>query len=222
VIARFISGRFLWICGILAAASLSGEVAAEPSRTPPDARSTPVTRQEVWQVVAAELRERGLTEPQWPRVEDLDMPGALPALAGRKLRVSSVCWDQSLRRTQFRLQCGESGDCLPFLVYLHDVYLQPGVLHNARRDPETVAASWRAVPCGSRPFDPVAAASLKPAVRAGDRALAVFAAEGLRMAASVTCLERGREGEVIRVRTQDGHIFRARVSGPARLEALPQ
>jgi hypothetical protein len=221
VIARFISGRFLWVCGILAAASLSGELAAEPSRTPPDARSTPVTRQEVWQAVAAELRERGLTKPRWPRVEDLDMPGALPALAGRKLRVSSVCWDRSLRRTQFRLQCGEAGECLPFLVYLHDMYLQPVDLHNSRRENETVAASWRAVPCGSRPLDPVAA-SLKPAVRAGDRAMAVFAGEGLRMAASVTCLERGREGEVIRVRTQDGHIFRARVAGPARLEALPQ
>jgi flagella basal body P-ring formation protein FlgA len=42
------------------------------------------------------------------------------------------------------------------------------------------------------------------------------------MTASVTCLERGRQGEVIRVRAPDGHIFRARISGPALLEALPQ
>lgn len=32
------------------------------------------------------------------------------------------------------------------------------------------------------------------------------------MTAIVTCLERGREGQVIRVRSQDGHIFRARIS----------
>jgi flagella basal body P-ring formation protein FlgA len=50
----------------------------------------------------------------------------------------------------------------------------------------------------------------------------VFVSSGFRMTASVTCLERGREGEIIRVRGLDGHIFRARVSGPALLEALPQ
>jgi flagella basal body P-ring formation protein FlgA len=59
-------------------------------------------------------------------------------------------------------------------------------------------------------------------VRAGDRAVAVFLTNRLRMTASVTCLEHGREGEVIRVRSQDGHIFRARISGPALLEVLPQ
>jgi flagella basal body P-ring formation protein FlgA len=62
----------------------------------------------------------------------------------------------------------------------------------------------------------------KPVLRAGDRATAVFLSNRLRMAASVTCLERGREGEVIRVRSQDGRVFRARISGPARLEVLPQ
>jgi hypothetical protein len=213
VIARFICGRLLLVCGILAAASLSGELAAEPSRTPLDSRFAPVTRREVWQAVVAELCAQGLTEPQWPRVEDLDLPGALAARAGRRLRVSSSCWDEGPQRTQFRLECGDPGDCLPFLVYLRD----------SRRDDESVAASWRAGSCGPGPLSRHPAADWrKPAVRAGDRAVAVLAAGGLRMAASVTCLERGREGEVIRVRTQDGHIFRARISGPARLEALPQ
>jgi flagella basal body P-ring formation protein FlgA len=49
----------------------------------------------------------------------------------------------------------------------------------------------------------------------------VFVSSRLRLTASVTCLERGREGEIIRVRSQDGRVFRARISGPARLEALP-
>ncbi len=31
---------------------------------------------------------------------------------------SSRCWDEGPRRTQFRLECGEPGQCLPFLVYL--------------------------------------------------------------------------------------------------------
>ena len=59
-------------------------------------------------------------------------------------------------------------------------------------------------------------------LRAGDRAMAVFLSNRLRMTANVTCLERGREGEIIRVRSQDGRVFRARISGPGRLEALPQ
>jgi len=65
-------------------------------------------------------------------------------------------------------------------------------------------------------------ASPKPAVLAGDWARAVFLSHGLRVTASVTCLERGRAGEIIRVRSPDGHVFRARISGPASLEALPQ
>jgi len=59
-------------------------------------------------------------------------------------------------------------------------------------------------------------------LRVGDRATAVFLSSRLRMTANVICLERGREGAVIRVRSQDGHVFRARISGSARVEALPQ
>jgi len=54
------------------------------------------------------------------------------------------------------------------------------------------------------------------------RATAVFASDRVRIAASVTCLERGREGEVIRVRVRMGKFF-ARAS-PAQLgwKRLPQ
>ena len=76
-------------------------------------------------------------------------------------------------------------------------------------------------PSHPAPEAPVKALA-KPAVRAGDRATAVFLSARLRISASVTCLERGREGEVIRVRGEDGQVFRARISGPALLEAVPQ
>lgn len=62
----------------------------------------------------------------------------------------------------------------------------------------------------------------QPTMRAGDQATAVLRSERLRISARVTCLERGREGEVIRVRNQDGEVFRARISGPALVEALAQ
>ena len=203
---------FVLVFAIAAGSPLSARLSAEESRTPADTRPTPVTRQEVWQAVVAELRQRGLPEPQLPRIEDLDLPVALPALAGRKLRVSSACWDEGPERTQFRLECGEPGQCLPFLAYVH--------VQN--RDAGTRAGSCR-LEAPSRPAPEAPVKPLeKPAVRAGDRATAVFLSARLRISASVTCLERGREGEVIRVRNEDGQIFRARISGPALLDAVPQ
>jgi hypothetical protein len=215
--ARFIFARFLFAFAIAAGSLLSTELSAEESRTPPNPPPTPVTRQEVWQAVAAELRERGLAEPQLPRVEDLDLPVALPALAGRKLRVSSECWDAGPRRTQFLLQCGQPGQCLPFLVY---------VRASANADARARGGSCR-LGSGSRLVSKASPNSTPqptppPTVRNGDRATAVFLADRMRMTASVTCLERGLEGEVIHVRGPDGHVFRARISGPALLEALPQ
>jgi hypothetical protein len=195
---------------IATSAAFSSKLSAEPLRDP---RPDTVTRQEVWQAIVTDLDTRGLSQPQWPRVEDLDMPAALPALAGRRLRVLSACWDEGPRRTQFRLECGAPGECLPFLVYVGE-----GAGGDAN-----VSAGAQAASCRLAQMPRLApAVALKPAVRPGDRARAVFVANGLRMTASVTCLERGREGEVIRVRALDGHIFRARISGPALLEALPQ
>jgi len=203
---------FIFVFAIAAGSLLSARLSAEEARTPADTGPTPVTRQEVWQAVVAELRRRGLSEPQLPQIEDLDLPFALPALAGRQLRVSSACWDEGPERTQFRLECGEPGQCLPFLAYVH--------VQN--RDAGARAGSCRQEsPSRPAPEAPVKALA-KPAVRAGDRATAVFLSARLRISASVTCLERGREGEVIRVRNEDGQVFRARISGPALLEAVPQ
>ena len=124
----------------------------------------------------------------------------------------SACWDERPERTQFRLECGVPGACLPFLVYL-----PWKARYQGDPNPGTHVPSCRQV-SGARPPE----AAPKPAIRPGDRARAVFLSAGLRMTASVICLDRGREGEVIRVRAGAGHIFRARVSGPGMLDALPQ
>jgi hypothetical protein len=181
-------------------------------------------RQEVWKMVVTELRKKGFSDQQLPRAGDLDMPMTLPSLAGekpgQKLRVASVCWDDGPRRTQFRLECSASGECLPFLVYLRSeipAEVPSEVLGSTDRHPEAWFESCRLPSSHPAPVD-----SARLDVRQGDRATAVFVTTRLRMTASVTCLERGREGEVIRVRAADGHVFRARVSGPNRLEALPQ
>lgn len=226
MIARLICVRiFAFALVIAVVVPLPSALAAEESGAPSGSRPTPITRQEVWQAVVAELRRRGLAESQMPRVADLDMPIAQPALAGRTLRVASTCWDAGPLRTQFRLECGVPGHCLPFLVYIHN---------SVRKSLDPHAESCR-ITTGSRPSP---GASLKPVLktnsqsasqpaslptmRPGDPARAVFLSNGFRMSASVTCLERGREGEIIRVRSPDGHVFRARISGPSLLDVLPQ
>jgi Chaperone for flagella basal body P-ring formation len=170
---------------------------------------TPVTKDEVWQAVVTELGQRGLSEDQLPRPEDIELPAAVPAAVGRALRVSTVCWDQDLGRAQVRLECREAGQCLPFLAYIR-----------AAR-PELRGVASTSCQAGSR-SRPAHAVSHKAVVRAGDRATVVFRGSRLRLTAAVICLERGAEGDIIRVRNQDGAIFRARVSAPALLEALSQ
>jgi hypothetical protein len=191
--------------------------AGEDPAVRPNQRVTPVTRQEVWQAVAAKLREQGISEPEMPRIEDLDLPVALPAVAGRRLQVSSACWDEGPQRAQFRLECGEMGQCLPFLVYVHGHAIDAGG-RDALAKTGPCRLQSESHPAPEAPLKPLP----QPAVRAGDKATAMFVSDRLRITVSVTCLERGREGEVIRVRNQDGEIFRARISGPALLEALPQ
>ncbi|MGA8540347.1 MAG: flagella basal body P-ring formation protein FlgA [Terriglobales bacterium] len=212
--------RLILVCSLFAFEIAAGSLLAAPlfaqdSAPPPDARPGPVTRLEVWQAVVAELRDRGLKEPQLPRMEDLDLPVALPALAGRHLRVASACWDEGPDRAQFRLECSEPGQCLPFLVYVRG----EGKSNAGARTGLCGLAPDAHPPLGSR-LAPKAAP--KPAMRAGDRGTAVYVSDRLRITASVTCLERGGEGDVIRVRNQDGEVFRARISGPALLEAVPQ
>ena len=244
-----IFARRLLVCGIVAGTWMSAALRAEENHPLPEA-ATPVTRQEVWRAVAAELRSRGLTDEQLPHIEDLDLPLAVPALAGRTLRVSSACWDAGPRHTQFRLECGAPGQCLPFLAYLrepvrdttrdtvgNDPVDNVSTDYDATHDDVAASVGSCRVSSGSRPATEAASNALpgavtkpvtkppskllsEPMVRAGERATTVFLADGLRVIASVTCLERGREGEVIRVRGVDGRVFRARVSGPARLEAV--
>jgi len=205
--------------GALLSSGLFPKLSAEDLRSSTAPSSAAMTRQEVWRAVVTDLGHRGLAQQQLPQAEDLDVPVALPALAGRKLRVLSACWDEGPRRTQLRLECGTPAECLPFLVYLHQAY--PGNGGGTRNGNGDAGQQEESCRPASGPV-PVPRAMSPPMVRPGDRARAVFLGNGLRMTASVTCLERGRRGEVIRVRAVDGHIFRARISGPALLEALPR
>jgi hypothetical protein len=177
------------------------------------------TQQEVWRAVAVELRKEGLKEKQLPPIDGLELPAALPALGGRMLRVASACWDKVPQRTQFRLECSASEECLPFLVFLSDPFRDR--LNEHLGDSASSNSGGHAELCRLAPSH-TAVNSSKPVVRAGDRATVVFHAARLRMTASVICLERGGAGEVIHARGPDGHVFRVRISGPGELEALSQ
>jgi len=103
---------------------------------------------------------------------------------------------------RFQLACAERGACLPFLAYAR------------------IGVSVPAPSCGIDGNVRAGAAVPAPAVRPGERATAVLVAAGLHMTASVTCLERGGPGEIVFVRGREGRIFRARVAGPGKVEAM--
>jgi len=169
---------------------------------------TPVSRDEVRNAIAAELRARGVPGDELPQVADVDLPATIPAAAGRSIRVTASCWDSNLSRAQFRLECREPGQCLPFLAYVR-----------ANPSSRLVGPSCQGTTSVRRSSSN--AAARKAVVRAGDRATVVYHGTSMRLTSVVTCLDRGAEGDVIRVRNQDGHVFRARVSTANLLEALP-
>jgi hypothetical protein len=215
------------ITGGFVVGSLLVSVLAQTETRTPGMPPTPATRQNVWHAIVADLHGRGRVGAELARPEDLDLPASLPALESFNLQVRSACWDEVPARAKFRLECGAPGQCLPFLVYLRSTDNTP---NNAR--PAGVSAdvgpaleTCRTLSADRKPVRPLnqtRGRTTKPTLRPGDRATAVFLADNLRMSATVTCLDRGSEGEVIRVRNQNGQIFRARISGPAMLEALAQ
>lgn len=186
---------------ICVATGLSYTLAAQNR---PDSRF-PVDARQVALEVAGEMRALGLAGEFVPQPADIELPLAVPARAAHTLRVAQLCWDANPHRVRARIECREAGACLPFLAYARTAAVPP--LPNCRASAPHAAKS-----AGERP--PIA-------VRPGERATAVFEAAGLRMSAPVTCLERGAMGETVHVRGPGGIVFRARITSPARLEALP-
>jgi len=203
------AGGWLTFCSRIVKASslaavLSGcLVSAQDARAP----MTPVSKDEVRNAIAADLRARGVPGDELPPADDIELPAAVPAAAGHSLRVAASCWDSSLARAQFRIECREAAQCLTFFAYVR--WAPPAG--------RLVGQSCQ----GSANVRRANSAARKAVVRPGDRATVVFQGTRMRLTSVVTCLDRGAEGDVIRVRNQDGHISRARVSTANLLEALP-
>jgi flagellar basal body P-ring formation chaperone FlgA len=200
VIAVPISRRTLLMIGLIASfAQAQGAGGA----------LTLITKEEVSRTLAVELRARGVPGDELPHSDDIELPAAVPAAEGRSLRIVASCWDATPSRAQFRMECKQSGDCLPFLIYVRS--REPGF------SAHTVGQACQAGTTVTH-----SAGQRKPVVRTGDRVAVVYRSSRMRLSTVVTCLDRGAEGDVIRVRNQDGHIFRARISSATLLEALPQ
>lgn len=166
----------------------------------------PITKTEVLGVFSAHLRARGVAEEQFPHLNEIELPASIPAAPDRALRLVSACWNAKVGRAQLRLECSDTGQCVPFLAYV-------------RSTTSPFEAAIGACP-GASPSRTLRHPPRKPVLLAGDRATVVYSSGHMRLTAVVTCLERGAEGDVIRVRNQDGRTFRARIASPALLEAI--
>jgi hypothetical protein len=168
---------------------------------------TPVSQEEVWQKVISDLAMKGASHDPLPQREDLEIPVIPMAIVPRSLHIASACWEEKRDRVMLRVEC-EHRACNPFIAYVH-----------ARKEMFD-AAGISVSDCRARPKGFAIAEPVLAAVRPGQHATVVFLGSRLRVSTEVTCLERGSEGEVIRVRNQEGAVFRARVSGPGTLQAL--
>lgn len=219
-------GRFVLRSLVFFAILRAAPLLAEPAHPPPSLSSTTDALTDgqttVWQAVVAEFRHRNLIGPQWPQIDDLEL-AASESANSHPLRVTSLCWDKRAQRVQLRLECEEAGQCLPFLAYVRrDQSLEQLERDGSGHDFEHSGLPVRLDICGTSSGSRSLPIPKKAAIQPGDQAAVFFQAEGLRMTASVKCLERGSPGEIIRVRGQDGHIFRARILGPKRLEFVTQ
>lgn len=160
-----------------------------------------VTLTEIRQLVIDEIDSRGSQQRSLPLEDDIELPLAVPIRATTVLRVSSVCWDADAGRARIRIECVRAGDCLPFLAYV-------------RTGSNAYAPSCRPQSLARSPQ-----LSTPILLRAGERATALLRAAGLRMTLQVTCLEQGSAGDVIRVRGQEGRVFRARIVSQSLVEA---
>ena len=160
----------------------------------------PVTAKEISEALANEMRLLFKEPP--PQDWDFEVPLAVPAARVHNLRVTSVCREAKAGLVRFRLACGEPGACLPFLTYAHVHFPLPAPSCSAE------GPANAGTPLGL------------PVVRPGDHVIGVWLDASLRLTAPVICLERGASGDIISVRGPEGHLLRARVTGPGTVEVV--
>ena len=160
----------------------------------------------------------GAGERNRNKVQALDCAAArsIPEEAGLELTKSS--WDVSLQRWEFALRCTPAEKCVPFLVWLDEQSRVAAGIANARAG-FAGAPLWLASAGGVARAIPVAR-EIAWLVKPGQTATLNWDSRGIRIVLTVTCLDAGAAGEVVRVRfNTSSRILRAQVMADGTLRA---
>ncbi len=160
------------------------------------AQESSIAGTEILAAVRSALAQAGVAEADWPSLPDLSLPVA--SRCGTFV-VDQLRWDPVLERELVRIRCASRGEGAPFLVV---VQMHP--------PPSSRTGIRRLAPQLNGP----------DLVRPGERATLILHRDGMQLSVAVTCMERGKLGATIRVRVGQGPMFRARVAGAGRLDAV--
>jgi hypothetical protein len=148
--------------------------------------------------------------------EDLDCAAARGIPEETPLALAKSTWNRTLERWEFALGCARPGDCVPFLVWIHEPKTSvtgTAGSHSGAARPVDVSgetpARWR--PAVSR---------AERLVAPGETATLTWDQAGIRVVLPVTCLDAGALGQFVRVQLKNAaRILRAEVVGAGTLRA---
>jgi hypothetical protein len=161
----------------------------------------PVPREALHSAIIELLKKKGWQETTWPDAAVLRWPQEFTTRAAApELEADNLRWDIRTRNFAARIRCVDRYTCADFLAY----FPAPPGFNRGKR--------W------------VAGRVLRqrPQVlaRAGQTAMLTLGNGPVRISLPVVCLERGTEGQTIRVRdAATRRVLRARVVGAGRLRA---
>jgi Chaperone for flagella basal body P-ring formation len=189
-----------------------------PDRIAVSSAARPITAEEAYQAIRAELRKKNLPAAELLRRKDIQLGAQVfvrPGDAG--LRVTRMDLDALLGRARFLLWPANDPEIVPFFATARlDPASSARLAHSdaARLSPGSAAERRSMLAETTR------AAVREILVRPGQRTVLTLENAKMQITVDVVPLERGSLGQQIRVRMADsGKIVTAEVIGRARLEA---
>jgi hypothetical protein len=154
------------------------------------------------------------------RAGDVLLPANPPHIApDASLHVASEQWDPRAHGLQLRIACSTRRDCLPFFVTvqfagtpteLREIAVRFAPLRQSAESSRSAAAPVVITPPRKKP----SAVLTRPGMLAG----MTVEARGIHISTQVICLDRGIEGQIIRVRNLESkRVLRAQVVGLGRV-----
>ena len=209
---RYAFGLCLLVVAAVFAQAIWAQAPDRGASRPASSReSVPRTCDDIAAVIAKAV-DRSESRPGLISPGDLDCRAAADVPARAPLEWQKTFWDPRLETWEFSLRCQRRSQCVPFLVRVRrDSQAKWNHLLGARTGPEANSGRVEILRDASA-F----------AIRPGQTAELVWEQSGIRIAVPVTCLDAGRIGDAVRVRTREagGAILRAQVLPSGRLTWL--